>query len=48
MIGSLEVRGRQHGQAGGLRVRTGKGQNQEGKKERLGKAGAETQNCWLT
>jgi hypothetical protein len=38
----LEVRGRQRGQAGGLRVRTGKGQNQEDeKKKRLGKPGAE-------
>ena len=42
MAGRLRVGGRQSGQAGGLRVRTGKGQ-----KERLGKARAETKH-WLT
>ena len=37
------VRVRQSGQAGGFRVKTGKGQNQEGEKKRdWGKAGAET------
>ena len=35
--GRLKVRGRQSGQAGGLKVRTGKGQNQEDEKKRPGK-----------
>ena len=39
MIGRLVVRGRQSGQSGGIRVRTrvrtGKGQNQEGEKREL-------------
>jgi hypothetical protein len=33
-VGRLRVRCRQSGQAGGLRVRTGKGQNQESEKKR--------------
>jgi hypothetical protein len=43
------LRGRESGQAGGLRVRTGKGQNQEDeKKEKPGKSGAENKKTWLT
>ena len=34
MAGRVRVRGRQNGQARGLRVRTGKGQNQEDRKKR--------------
>ena len=34
LVCRLSVRGRQSGQAGGLRVRTGKSQNQEGEKKR--------------
>ena len=34
MASRLRFRGRQSGQAGGLRVRTGKGQNQEREKKR--------------
>ena len=43
----LRARGRQSSQAGGLRVRTGKGQNQEGEKKKRdwGKAGAENKNA---
>ena len=36
------LKGRQSGQAGGLRVRTGKDQIQEDKKKETGKAGADT------
>jgi hypothetical protein len=38
------VRVRQSGQAGGLRFRTGKGQNQEGEKRETGKRGTKR---WL-
>ena len=46
MAGRLRVR--QSGQAGGLRVRTGKGQNQEDEKKRDWEKQELKQKRWLT